>query len=173
MHEKNEELKTKSHRTIWISGLVGLAAGFLLCGIIVFTAMPSLMIVTAESTLGFNETVEALEKRITEQGWVISGDKPIDMNQSMAKHGVTFTPRVKLVKLCKADYAKSVLTTDRHVSTMMPCTFSVWEDDDGKVYLSKMNMALMAKMFGGNVAKVMGGPVVEDEEKILAGLLKH
>jgi uncharacterized protein (DUF302 family) len=173
MHEKNEELKTKSHRTIWISGIVGLAAGFLLCGIIVFAAMPSLMIVTAESTLGFNETVAALEKRIPEHGWIVSGDKPLDMNKSMAKHGVTFTPRVKLVKLCKADYAKSVLTTDRHVSTMMPCTFSVWEDDDGKVYLSKMNMGLMAKMFGGNVAKVMGGPVVEDEEKILAGLLKH
>jgi hypothetical protein len=29
----------------------------------------------------------------------------------------------------------------------------------------------MAKMFGGNVAKIMGGSVVE-EEKILAGLLK-
>ena len=174
MSEAQNEVKvTKSHRTIWISGLVGLAAGFLLCGIIVFAAMPSMMIVTAESTLGFDETVAALEKRIPEHGWVVSGDKPVDMNKSMAKHGVTFTPRVKLVKLCKADYAKSVLTTDRHVSTMMPCTFSVWEDDDGKVYLSKMNLALMAKMFGGNVAKVMGGSVVEDEEKILAGLLKH
>ena len=30
----------------------------------------------------------------------------------------------------------------------------------------------MAKMFGGNVAKVMGGSVIEEEEKILAGLLK-
>jgi hypothetical protein len=34
--------------------------------------------------------------------------------------------------------------------------FCVWEDDDGKVYLSKMNLTLMAKMFGGNIAKVMG-----------------
>ena len=55
---------------------------------------------------------------------------------------------------------------------MMPCTFSVWEGDDGKVYLSKMNMALMAKMFGGNIAKVMGGNVAKDEERILSGLLK-
>jgi len=55
---------------------------------------------------------------------------------------------------------------------MMPCTFSVWEGDDEKVYLSKMNMALMAKMFGGNIAKIMGKKVMHDEEKILQGLLE-
>ena len=170
--EQNEVKIIKGHRNIWISGFTGLVVGFVLCGVIVFTAMPSLMIVTRESALGFDETVAALEKRIPEHGWVISGGKPVDMNKSMAKHGVTFEPRVKLVKLCKPEYAKSVLTTDRHVSTMMPCTFSVWEGDDGKVYLSKMNMALMAKMFGGNIAKVMGEKVAWDEEEMLQGLLQ-
>jgi uncharacterized protein (DUF302 family) len=95
----------------------------------------------------------------------------MDMNKSMAKHDVAFGPRVKLVKLCKPEYAKSVLTTDRHVSTLMPCTFAVWEGDDGKVYLSKMNMSLMAKMFGGNIAKVMGGSVARDERNILSGII--
>jgi len=170
--EKNEVLATRSNRKIWISGIVGLVVGLLLCGVTVFAAMPSLMIVTRESILGFDETVAALEKRIPEHGWTISGGKAIDMNKAMAKHGVTFKPRVKLVKLCKADYAKSVLTTDRHVSCMMPCSMAVWESDDGKVYLSEMNMGLMAKMFGGNVAKIMGGKVVHDEEQMLEGLLK-
>jgi hypothetical protein len=50
---------------------------------------------------------------------------------------------------------------------------AVWEADSGKVYLSKMNLSLMAKMFGGNIAKVMGQKVVNDEEKILEGLLKN
>ncbi|HEC04430.1 MAG TPA: DUF302 domain-containing protein [Phycisphaerales bacterium] len=170
--EKNEVLATRSNRKIWISGIVGLVVGLLLCGVTVFAAMPSLMIVTRESILGFDETVAALEKRIPEHGWTISGGTAIDMNKAMAKHGVTFKPRVKLVKLCKADYAKSVLTTDRHVSCMMPCSMAVWESDDGKVYLSEMNMGLMAKMFGGNVAKIMGGKVVHDEEQMLEGLLK-
>jgi uncharacterized protein (DUF302 family) len=169
---RNEMMTTKSNRKIWISGIVGLVIGFLLCGITVFVAMPSLMIVTRESKLGFDETVAALEKRIPEHGWVVSGGQAIDMNKAMAEHGgVTFKPRVKLVKLCKAEYAKSVLTTDRHISCMMPCTMAVWEADDGKVYLSEMNMSLMAKMFGGNVAKVMGGNVVKEEEKMLEGLL--
>ncbi len=171
--EKNEVLTAKSNRKIWIAGIVGVMVGFLLCGIVVFTAMPSLMVVTRECKLGFDETVAALEKRIPEHGWVVSGGKAIDMNKAMAEHGgVIFKPRVKLVKLCNAEYAKSVLTTDRHISCMMPCTMAVWEGDDGKVYLSEMNMALMAKMFGGNVAEVMGKKVVHDEEKMLQGLLK-
>ncbi len=169
----NQMTTTSNNRRVWISGVAGLVVGFLLCGIVMFKVMPSLMIVTRESSLGFDETVTALEKRIPEQGWVISGGKPIDLNKSMAKHGgVNFEPRVKLVKLCNAEYAKSVLTTDRDISCMMPCSMAVWEGDDGKVYLSKMNMGLMAKMFGGNVAEIMGGKVVHDEEKILEGLLK-
>ena len=169
---KNEAATAKSNRGIWISGIVGLAIGFALCGITVSRAMPSLMIVTRESKLGFDETVAALEKRIPEHGWVVSGGEPIDMNKAMAKHGVAFEPRIKIVKLCKPEYAKSVLTSDRHISCMMPCSMAVWESDDGKVYLSEMNMALMARMFGGNIAKIMGGNVVEEEEKILEGLLE-
>ncbi|MBN2138439.1 MAG: DUF302 domain-containing protein [Sedimentisphaerales bacterium] len=157
-------------KALILSSSAGLAVGAVLCGVIIWTLMPSMMILTKESKLGFDETVAALEASIKANGWVVSNT--IDMNQSMAKHGVEFKPRVKLVKLCKAEYAQSVLATDRHISTMMPCTFGVWEGDDGKIYVSKMNMGLMAKMFGGNIAEVMGGHVAEDEEKILEGLLK-
>ena len=102
---------TKNNRKIRTSGILGIAAGFLLCAVIMFKAMPLLMIVTRQSKLGFNETVAALEKRIFKHGWVVSGSKPIDMNKSMAKHKVTFKPHVRLVKLCKPEYVKSVLTT--------------------------------------------------------------
>lgn len=155
---------------LMVAGLVGVLAGAALCGLLIVTTMPSLMIMTHESELGFDETVAALEKSIADQGWVVSTVS--DMNKSMAKHGVEFGPRVKLVKLCKPEYAKSVLTTDRYVSTLMPCSFAVWEGDDGKVYLSKMNMGLMAKMFGGNIAKVMGTSVARDEKAMLAGIVK-
>jgi uncharacterized protein (DUF302 family) len=158
-------------KSLLIGGLVGVAVGVVLCGTALVWAMPRMMIVTQESRHGFDETVAALEKGIPEHGWVVSTVS--DMNKSMAKHGVEFGPRVKLVKLCKPEYAKSVLTTDRHVSTLMPCTFAVWEGDDGKVYLSKMNMPLMAKMFGGNIAKVMGGSVARDEHAILSGIVQN
>lgn len=161
---------TKDKSKARLYAVIGGIAGFILCGVIIFTVMPSLMIVTTESNLGFDETIEALQERIPKQGWVLSGIT--NMNKSMDKHGVDFEPKVSLVKLCKPEYAKSVLTSDRNVSCMMPCTMSVWQADDGKVYLSRINMALVARMFGGNIGKVMGGKVVHDEEKMLEGLLK-
>jgi len=173
LSENEKQLATSpGNRKTWQAGLIGGAIGFVLCGIVMFMVMPSMMIVTKECKLGLDETVAALEKRIPEHGWVIPGGKAINMNESLAKNEVDFKPGVRLVKLCKAEYAKSVLTTDRHISCLMPCTMAVWEGDDGKVYLSEMNMSLMAKMFGGNIAKVMGGKVVHDEKKMLEGLLK-
>ena len=168
--EKTRKKVRKNINQVVISGTLGFIIGVLVFMLMAFSAMPALMLKTKESKLGFNETVESLQASIEENGWVIS--TVMDMNKSMSKHGVEFGPRVKLIKLCKPDYAKSVLASNRDVSVMMPCTFSVWESDDGKVYLSRMNMSLMAKMFGGNVAKVMGGKVVKDEEKILMGILK-
>ena len=137
--------------------------------LVAYLIMPGMMIVTKECKMGVDETVAALEESIGANGWVVSG--VMDMNQSLAKHGVDFAPKVKLVKLCKAQYAQSVLSTDRHVACLMPCSMAVWEGDDGKVYLSEMNMGLMAKMFGGNIAKIMGGAVVSDEEAMLDGLV--
>jgi len=160
-------------RSVWPAMVGGVVIGMILCAVLVFSLIPSMMIVTKECKQGFDETVAELTKRIPEQGWVISGGKPMDMNAAMAKNGVEFKPRVKLIKLCKAEYAKSVLTTDRYVSCLMPCSMAVWEGDDGKVYLSEMNMGLMAKMFGGNVGKVMGVKVVKDESAMLEGLLKE
>lgn len=169
---QDEQQKTKrpDKKAFVIGALVGIVAGTVLGGAALVVAMPKMMIVTQESQLGFDETVAALESAIAERGWVVS--TVMDMNKSMAKHGVEFGPRVKVVKLCNAKYVQSVLTTDRHISTLMPCTFAVWEGDDGKVYLSRMNMSLMARMFGGNIAKVMGGQVARDEEAMLSGIVE-
>lgn len=158
------------NRKSLISGIAGVLIGLLLAIVLVVTLMPSMMLVTHETSQGYDETIAALQENITEAGWVVSGVK--EMNQSLAKEGVDFKPRVSLVSLCQPHYAESILTTDRHISVMMPCKFSVWEGDDGKVYLTQMNTGLMGRLFGGDVARVMGSSVAADEEKILSGLLK-
>jgi len=169
--EEKTKANNPSNRRIWLTGgLIGFAVGAIVCLVAIFAVMPSLMIVTKESKLSLDETVARLEESIVANGWVHLGTR--DMNKSLAKHGIELKPRVRLVELCHSEYAKSILLTDRYIATMMPCTFAVWEGDNGKVYLSEMNMGLMAKLFGGNIAKVMGGKVVEDEHRILSGLLK-
>lgn len=165
-------IKIADKSRFYITLCAATAAGFVLCAVAVIGLMPRIMIVTKECTLDLEQTVAALEERIAAHGWVLSGGKPVNMNHSLASQGVVFEPQVRLIKLCKAEYAQSVLSTDPKVSCMMPCTISVWEGNDGKTYLSKMNMSLMAKMFGGNIGKIMGGKVSRDEEKFLEGLVK-
>lgn len=161
--------KNKSKKT-WIIGIAGVISGILISAVLMITLMPSMMIVTKESKLSFDETVTMVQERIKEQGWSVKGVS--DVKHEINRAGYEFAPNVKIIKLCKAEYAKEVLTTDRFVSCLMPCSISVWEGDDGKVYLSEMNMALMARLFGGNIGRVMGGKVVDDEEKMLEGILK-
>ena len=153
-----------------LAGLVGLIMGVVLTGVVVWQAMPGMMIVEHRSKYGLEETVARLQQAITDAGWVSPGVR--NMNASLAKEGVAFDTQVRIVELCHADYAKSVLTTDPHVATLMPCAIAVYEGDNGKVYLSGMNMGLMGKMFGGNIAKVMGGAVADDERKILSSVIQ-
>ncbi len=165
----SEKTSNQSGNKKWIYINAGMVIGAIFCGILIISIMPSMMIITKESKLGFDDTVATVQQRIKEQGWSVKGVS--DVKDEINKAGYEFQPRVKIIKLCKAEYAKEVLTTDRFVSCLMPCSISVWEGDDGRVYLSEMNMALMAKLFGGNISKVMGGKVVQDEEKMLEGFL--
>ena len=136
----------------------------------VWTFMPGMMLNVGESELPFDETVAAIQKAVERQGWVLSATN--DMRKSLVKHGRAFDRQVKVIQLCHPDYAKRVLTDNRELAALMPCSIAVYEGDDGKVYISKMNTGLMGKMFGGTVAEVMGGAVARDEKAILAGVLR-
>jgi len=151
------------------SVLLGLAAGVLLTAASGWALMPGMMIKNDESRLGFDETVAAIQEKVTEQGWVVSGVR--DFQKSVTAQGGKLDHRVKLVEICHPKYASSVLNSDRHLATLMPCALAVYEDDEGRVHVSRMNVGLMGRMFGGNVSHVMAGQVAPDEEAILAGIL--
>jgi uncharacterized protein (DUF302 family) len=149
---------------------VGLACGFVLAIAVTVVVMRRSLLSVVPSRFGtVAETVAALEAGIAAApGWSSPGTR--DMNGMMAKHGVAFAPQVRLVETCKAPYAAEVLRDARAVATLMPCAIAVYEDDDGKVWLSKMNTGLMAKVLGGTVARVMGGKVAVEEEQVLGAV---
>jgi len=163
--------RSRKGKAVAIATVAGLLAGVVVTSIIGWTAMPEMMIVTEQSRLGFDETVSALVQAIGGQGWISPGTT--DMQASLAKHGQEFPHRVKIITLCHPQYAADVLSTDRYVACLMPCSFAVWESDHGTVYVSKMNTGLIARMFGGNIAEVMGQKVARDEEAILAAVLNN
>jgi uncharacterized protein (DUF302 family) len=154
----------------WVVGAISFVAGALAVVLAMYIMAPGMMITTSESNFGFDETVSRIEASVSSNGWTVQS--VIDMNKSMQKHGHPFEPKVRVIKMCHPEYAKRVLTGDRYLSVMMPCTLAVFEGDDGKVYVSQLNVGMIGSMFGGTVAEVMAGSVTEDVAAMLDGLLK-
>ena len=148
--------------------LSGFLLGVVATGVAVWRLMPGMMIVEHQSRFSFDQTISKLVSAVKAKGWSVP--KVRDMNKTMAKHGVTMKRRVKIVEMCKAPYAKDVLSSDPQVATLMPCAVGVYERD-GKVYLSGMNMGLMGKLFGGNIGRVMGGQVAGEERAMLKSVI--
>jgi len=169
MPEPNHE--NVSSRRLWnvntiIPFISGLIVGSVLIGLIVWISMPGLMIIRHQSRYNtIDETCNRLKAAIEANGWENPAIR--NMNNSMEKHGIYMNTPVRIVELCNAGYAQDVLATNPEVSTLMPCAWGVYEGKDGKIYISGMNMGLMGKMFGGNIARVMGGAVTKDEARIL------
>jgi len=166
--EATENRPKNNGRILYLA--LGAILGILLAGVAGWKSMPGMMLATHQSRYDtVDETCLQLKAAIEESGWSCPAIR--DMNKTMEKHGVAMERPVKIVELCNAEYAKEVLTTNPEVSTLMPCAWGVYEGDDGKVYITGMNMGLIAKMFGGNIARVMGGPVLKDEARILEGVI--
>jgi uncharacterized protein (DUF302 family) len=153
---------------LFVSGLI---VGILLTAVIVWKSMPRMMLVTHKSRYqSVEETCQQLKTAIEANGWSCPAIR--DMNMTVSQKGVQMDRRVMIVELCRADYAKDVLSTNPEVSTLMPCAWGVYEGDDGDFYITGMNMGLMGKMFGGNIAKVMGASVAKDEKRMLKDIIR-
>lgn len=151
---------------------IGLIAGIVLTGILVWKIMPRLMLTVRKSKLGFQETINSIEENAAKHGWAVP--KIYNLQKTLQEAGHEEMTSVKIVSLCQPDHAFRVLHDDENkkISGIMPCRIGIFTKEDGEVYLSKMNVKLMSKMFGGTVAKIMSS--VSDEEKwILQDVVEH
>lgn len=151
--------------SFWTGLGIGLALGIVIILALALLLMPGLMIQSVQSKYRLDETLTRIEAAVEKQGWTVQST--VNMNESMEKHGRHLDPQVRVLKLCHPDYAKEILMGDRHLSTMMPCSISVYEADDGTIMISQINSGLFGKLFGGTVAEVMSGKVAPDVDTIL------
>ncbi len=144
--------------------LIGIILGIILSFAIVYFETPSLVIKEDVSKYNFEETMTRLEEAALAKGWKVSAVH--DLQATMAKFNMEVEP-VTIVELCNPEHAGKVLSNAdaRVVSSMMPCRVAIYEKD-GKVILSRMNSALMAKPFGGIVAEVMSQAAADNEMMI-------
>ena len=149
---------------------IGFILGIVVLGVAGWNLMPGMMLSEIPSPYSVNETVEKISANAKAEGWVVAGVKPL--HKAVKKHGGGDLPPVMLIDLCQADHAFNILKEDgnKKLSVFMPCTISVYEKSDGKVFVGVMNAELLGKMFGGTIAEIMGVEVARDQQKFIAFL---
>ena len=151
--------------------IIGVVAGLLLGWLITFLAMPKLMFKENESQLGFEATVTRVQEQIDAKGW----KTPVvhDLQATMLKfdHEVR---SVKVMEICHPDHSYKILkeSKERIVSSMMPCRISVYEKEDGSVWISRMNSGVVAKPMSRIIRETMTA-AANDMELIIAEVLRE
>ncbi|WP_022670515.1 DUF302 domain-containing protein [Hippea alviniae] len=137
----------------------GAAIGAASLGALTLKLFQTQMVKEIPSPKNFEETCKAIEKVIPQfsnSGWgfpfekwnfyKVFEDRNIDV-PNIRKLTVYF--------VCNANLAARVINTNNAMAGIMPCSWAVMEKADGKTYISKMNIGLMAKMFTGEIKKAM------------------
>ena len=133
--------------------------------------MMAAMMYEKQSRLGFNETVSALQDAAKKRGWEVG--QTIDMQEAMLKAGNKDAKPFKMIPMCKKDLTEALLKTQAANNTMpfVPCRISVFEGNDGKVYIAKPNTEFMAQMATPVFAPLLQ-QVAAEEKAVLANIEK-
>jgi uncharacterized protein (DUF302 family) len=151
--------------------LIGVVSGMVLGLLIAFFIAPSLMFREDNNSKDFEVTVANLEKAIEARGW----KTPVvhDLQATMLKFGKEVRS-VKVLEICHPDLSYQILSqnNEKIVSSMMPCRISVYEKEDGSVWISRMNSGFLAKPMSPVIRKTMSAAAA-DVEEIIAEVMQE
>lgn len=144
--------------------IIGAIVAFLLVGVIALTQAQNLMFNVTSSPYSVEETaarIQANIQRLEGRGWKLSGLR--NPAKAVAAGG-TNVPPVLLVEACSTKYSAPLLKSQasRVFSILMPCTITVFKNDDGSTSIGTMNAGLMGKLFG--VSEVMDEVYADQKE---------
>ena len=157
------------HKLALIVTLVfGFLGGLIFSGVLMSVSAGEMMVKEFKSPYQFDKTVEVLSNRINNaEGWVVT--EIIDQNKAVVKNGGLAIGNFKIVKYCHGMYAYEMLKADerKKIGNMMPKSFAVYEKSDGQVFVSTMNGAMMGKIFGGEIERI-----IETSGKEVEGIMR-
>lgn len=135
--------------------IIGLVLGLLIMAFMVKVMMPNKMFSKYKSKLDFADAVSSLEDSAIKNGWKISEIR--DLQQDYIEAGLEEMTKVKILYFCNPQGGYNILKDDvyKKMSVMMPMGVSVYEANDGQVYIAAMNIGFMSMMFSGSVRKVL------------------
>ena len=123
--------------------------------------MMSVMFDLRKSRLGFEETVNAIRAGAQKRGWKLGETQ--DMGAAMKQAGAREARRMKVIPLCPAGADEKVAKAGGGKTPPLPCRATVFDGQDGKVYVMRMNLSNVAKTLQGELAKAMAEAGAEEE----------
>lgn len=117
----------------------------------------------------FMPTVAAFRSAVEAAGWSVLS--VTNMTGVLAERGFAVPP-VLVFHVCSSKYSGELLGNDEtmFVSSMMPCSVSIYQTSTGKVVISRMNSMAMGGMVGGRAGEVVAKSG-QDMEAIIASAL--
>lgn len=91
----------------------------------------------------FDETVAAVEAKAAEKGFRVLHTH--DVAATLAEKGFPREP-LKLVEICNAKYASTMLKHDIRIALMLPCPISIYVAD-GRTFVSAMLPTAIGEFF--------------------------
>jgi uncharacterized protein (DUF302 family) len=131
----------------------------------------SAMMTEMPSRFGFKETIAALQEAARKRGWEVG--PAMDMQEVMLKAGQKGAKPFTMLPMCKKDLAESLLKAqvEKKAMPFAPCRMSVFEGDNGKIYIAKPNTELMAQLAEPTFAPLLK-KFVEEEKALLANIVQ-
>lgn len=114
-------------------------------------------------------TVEKLIEAAIKMEW--QNPATHDLQESLAKSNKEVKP-VKVIEICKPEYSGKMLekNDERIASILMPCRISVYEKEDGKTYVTLLNMEAMAAELPTTISEAIKGASDESFEIVKLAL---
>ena len=156
-------MKTKARTVVNI--IFGFIVGIIFSGVVVSISSGEMLVKEIKSPYDFSKTVSVMSDRINaKEGWHVT--EVIDQNQEAIMNGGYSIGNYKIIKYCSGKYSADMLSADerKKIGNMMPKTFAVYEKSDGQVYVSTMNGAVMGKIFGGEIERIIEEVSLEVED---------
>ena len=149
-----------------LAALVGILVGAAAVAVAVVATMRRRMVVPQRSGRSFEDTCAAVEATVPGNRGFGFPIAPFDMLESLREKGVRpdGMRRARLYFVCNPKLAGRVLSDQPRMAGIMPCSWAVYELEDGSVWLSKMNIGMMARMFPGEVGAAMREVAAADED---------
>ena len=146
----------------------GVLIGVVLTLVVIRVLAFEVLIRRDEMTLTHDRAVQAILDAAAARGWSVPTVH--HLHESSRETGQE-TPAATVIELCRPDYAARLLENDdtRAVSVMLPCRLAVYEASNGTVVVSRINTALVSRLFGGVAQRVMTRASCASEE-IVASL---